>query len=121
MTTATATKAIADKAAFDATGVGDVFVSSWGWDQTNVDFYKVVAKTGARVKVVKIGKIAVSDDDHRSSVSVIPNKTVTEGPVMTKAIRAGYGGEAYFKVETYAYARRWDGTPKHETSYWAGH
>lgn len=111
----------ADRTAFEATNVGDVFVSSWGYDQTNVDFYKVVAKTKAMVKVVKIGKIAVSDDDRRSSVSVIPNKTVIDGPVKTKKISAGYGGEAYFKIEDYAYGRRWDGSPKSETSYWAGH
>ena len=26
--------------------VGDVFVDSWGWEQTNIDFYEVVALKG---------------------------------------------------------------------------
>lgn len=34
---------------------GDVFVCSWGYDQTNTDFYKVVAmtKSGKSVKIQK--------------------------------------------------------------------
>lgn len=35
--------------------VGDVFVSTWGYDQTNVDFYEVVAVTPKSVKILSIG------------------------------------------------------------------
>lgn len=114
-----AAKVVLNKMAFEATNVGDVFVSSWGYDQTNVDFYKVVAKTKAMVKVVQIGKHVVSDDG--PSIRVNPDKRVTEGPVMTKAIKAGYRGEATFKIASYATARRWDGSPRHETGYGFGH
>ena len=37
--------------------VGDVFVESWGYDQTNVDFVEVVSitKSGKSVRVLPIG------------------------------------------------------------------
>lgn len=41
--------------------VGDFFVSSWGYDQTNVDFYKVVGLTPKGVKVQKWSSRTVSD------------------------------------------------------------
>lgn len=33
--------------------VGDFFVCSWGYDQTNIDFYKVVALTPKGIKIQK--------------------------------------------------------------------
>lgn len=35
---------------------GDIFASSWGYDQTNACFYKVVKRTKAGVYVVPVGK-----------------------------------------------------------------
>lgn len=37
-----------------AANIGDVFYSSWGYDQTNVDFYEVVRKTAKTVYVREI-------------------------------------------------------------------
>lgn len=34
--------------------VGDIFKSSWGYDQTNIDFYEVIAVTGKSVTVSEI-------------------------------------------------------------------
>lgn len=37
--------------------IGSIFYSSWGYDQTNIDYYKVdsISKTGKTCKIVKIG------------------------------------------------------------------
>lgn len=35
--------------------VGDIFVNSWGYEQTNVDFYQVVARSGVTVTLREIG------------------------------------------------------------------
>lgn len=121
-----ADKAAFDRAAFDAVKVGDVFYSSWGYDQTNVDFYKVVAKTKARIKVVRIGKM--SDDMGSGSDNVRPNKTAEFGEVMTKVVRASTWRsefdpkqDVFFHLNSYSSAHRWDGSPKHETSSGWGH
>lgn len=35
---------------------GDLFVASWGYEQTNIDFYKVIKVTGkSTVEIIKIG------------------------------------------------------------------
>lgn len=55
--------------------VGDFFVSSWGYDQTNVDFYKVVGMTasGKSVKVQKwTSALAPGAEDGGPSESVVP-------------------------------------------------
>ena len=51
--------------------LGTVFVASWGYDQTNVDFYKVTKVTPKGVRLRKIGKRQVAD--HETSVSVVPD------------------------------------------------
>lgn len=38
--------------------VGDVLRSVWGYDQTNVDYYQVTARSGAMVTLRKIAKIS---------------------------------------------------------------
>ncbi|MCF6299836.1 MAG: hypothetical protein L3J52_01760 [Proteobacteria bacterium] len=45
--------------------VGDVLCASWGWEQTNVDFYKVISLVGkTMVEIVKIGAISVEDKNY---------------------------------------------------------
>jgi hypothetical protein len=43
--------------------VGDVFVCSWGWEQTNINFYQVVARKGKKtVTVREIAKVQTESD-----------------------------------------------------------
>ena len=37
--------------------VGDIYYISWGWEQTNVDFFKVVKVTEKSVRVIEISPI----------------------------------------------------------------
>ena len=39
--------------------VGDIFVNSWGYDQTNIDFYEVVAVTAKSIRLARIAKGSV--------------------------------------------------------------
>jgi len=41
--------------AFATTKLGDILYRTWGYDQTNVDFYQVVRKTVSRLVIRKIG------------------------------------------------------------------
>lgn len=47
----------------DKAKIGDVFHSSWGYDQTNTEYYKIVSisKTGKTAKVVQVGAIEIGD------------------------------------------------------------
>lgn len=107
------TEASKDQAAFDAVKVGDVFESSWGYDQTNIDFFVVVAKTKARIKVQSCGKKRVRDNGY--SFSVVPDTSRTFGDVMVKKVSAS-GSGAYFSVNSFAGAWSWDGKAASETN-----
>ena len=91
--------------------VGDILVSSWGYDQTNTSWYQVV-EIGA--KTVKIREIASQSagEDH-----VLPAPNHFTGPVMTKIVRQGN----IVSIASYASAYPWDGKPKYETPFGMGH
>jgi len=50
----------AKRTAAPALEVGDILVSSWGYDQTNVDFYEVTELAGKHVIIRKIAAAAVT-------------------------------------------------------------
>lgn len=47
----------------DKAAVNDVFHSSWGYDQTNTEYYKIVSisKSGKTAKVVQVGSVSIGD------------------------------------------------------------
>jgi len=112
-------RAAKDKAAkaeaADTVQVGDVFSSSWGYDQTNVDFYKCVAKRGQMLDVIKVGSLV--DHSDQGSDYLLPDVACEIGEVMTKRVNQ-HGG---FKVESFANAYPFDGKPEYQTAWGYGH
>ena len=125
--------------------VGDFFVCSWGYDQTNVDFYKVVGmtKSGKSVRVQKWTSAVAQDNgpqvymvpgeepatytdwsavtpemDHWEAQEV---KVVREVPVETKRLRVGGYKDASFTVNSFSNAYLWDGKPEMATGFGWGH
>ena len=91
--------------------VGHILKSSWGYDQTNVDFYEVVEVNGSHM--VTIRKIA-------SSAEATGNMTAREMPCPGEYIgqperrRVRYGS---VKVSSCASASLWDCRPAFSSSY----
>lgn len=95
--------------------VGTIFYSSWGYDQTNVDFYEVVALTPKGVKVKGISK-RLADDG--SGVVAIPGSFKADGPGDQKRLQTyEFRGEkqVYFNLTSYSSGSLWDGKPKYDT------
>lgn len=95
--------------------VGHVFYSSWGYDQTNVDFYQVVRIVGKNsVEVRPIGSMDVTGENQGTADSgrCMPVIDDFKGPAELKRISMECGS-ASFRVASYASARIWDGKPKH--------
>jgi len=61
--------------------VGDILHHSWGYDQTNCDFYQVVEVKKASVVLRKIGAKRVDGSEGFMSESLMPEKDafITEG------------------------------------------
>lgn len=98
--------------------VGDIFVDSWGYEQTNVDFYQVVAKPSAKTIVVR--EIACereegSEQSHGMADSVRPVRDAFIGKEMKKRIDK-YGG---FKTYSFSCARPADEGRSYYRSWYA--
>jgi hypothetical protein len=103
--------------------VGDIFASSWGYDQTNVDFYEVVGVTpsGKSVRIVPIGKEVVLDRGPYTEVKAVPGSASPDAKPVTKRVReSGYGG-VVIKITSYSSAWRIDpDETKYETGFGFG-
>ena len=95
--------------------VGDIFERSWGYDQTNVDFYRVIAltKSGKSAKVIKIGqKMVKQTGDMSELVEPDPSK-ITGEKSQTLRIKQYSSDYSIYIGGLW----RWDGTPCHQSHY----
>lgn len=88
--------------------VGDIFVSSWGYDQTNIDYYKVLS---VKNKTAVLGEIGQNRQytGHMCG-KCVPDPTVAGKKTLTKRILS-MNGSPYFKMTSYASAYPWNGSP----------
>lgn len=102
--------------------VGDIYYASWGYDQTNIDFYMVLSKTPKTVKVVKIPSVNTNVSDLKSGSSYVVPADINVNDINPEDIEVKrinrYGG---FRVASYANAQKWDGQPQYETASGWGH
>lgn len=64
--------------------VGTILVNSWGYEQTNVDFYKVIGVTKGTVKVVELkSKLVPNRGGYMSGYKVASNE-VNDDTIITK-------------------------------------
>lgn len=125
--------------------VGDILVSSWGYDQTNIDYYQVIAVTASSVRIREIGAAVVRrtefhnyvapvagdfielkerDDATARSNKIRTAKGVTKriNHTPAKATNRGLEMATYsVKIASYASARLWDGTEDQQTGAAFGH
>jgi len=102
--------------------VGDIFFASWGYDQTNVDFYEVVEVKRSTVVIRKVAKNYLASQSSASRDAVKPARRAFVGAPMQKRVLKTYRGEPMLNVLDFAYAYLWDGvTALHETASGYGH
>ena len=95
--------------------VGQIFYCSWGYGQTNVDWYEIVEVKGKTVVIQEIaGKRTVEGMDCGYSTPVVGGEG---GKKMTKIPQMGYDNEPSIRITSYACARLWDGEKKYVSWY----
>ena len=108
--------------------VGDVFYTSWGYDQTNVEFFKVVRSTDKTIWVQETGQVIESSDygngDYwkTSSNGEVASREVRDwdaggykieiAPISQHKIKYDGQGIPFFSIKSYKNAWFWDGKPK---------
>ena len=91
---------------------GTIFVSSWGYDQTNVDFFEVISATAKTVQLRPIAKDRSAESRYMSD-EVTPKR----GEYIGEPIRRKLQPSNFVSINSFAIARVWDGRPKTQTHY----
>lgn len=103
--------------------VGDIYYASWGYDETRVNYYKVVRVTATKAEIAPIAGKAVG------STGIDPNSDVVrdwdvligvnrESAKKTKlcSVKAGYRGEPSIVLRGGQYwAYPWDGRTQYQS------
>jgi hypothetical protein len=94
--------------------VGAILVSSWGYDQTNIEFYQVTRVLGGHT--VEIREIAASDTgggscSMSSTCTAVPD--AFKGEPMLKRVSA----DNSIRIASYAHAHPWDGKTERYSWY----
>lgn len=94
--------------------VGDVVHHSWGYDQTNCDFYQVIAVTPKTVTLLEICSESVTEEGFMSDrrVARIDNFLENAKPFTCRVLN----NDSTVKIN-HGYASKWDGRPKSCTWY----
>ena len=128
--------------------IGHIVYASWGYDQTNIDFYKVIRKTAAMVELRAIGQkyvestssmseyvVADADNELFESAHISRAEAVKRGAEIVSEMDGGdyvYAkfaaiskhkaqfshGRLAVKFASYKYGWSWDGQRLHQ-SHWA--
>ena len=104
--------------------IKDIVSCSWGYEQTNVDFYEVVSVTKASVRLRAIAQENQSNDGNWTGTTTPKPGVYTSEPFLVR-VREDYRineelgrpDKSLVKISSYSYARRWDGKPQSYTSY----
>jgi hypothetical protein len=104
----------------DAVKVGDIFEWSWGYDQTNLDYFQVVERRGRQVVVREIAQQTVpgSEGFMADRRLPVPGQFLegTQAKTLTKLVQFSQG-EPYLAME-FGWCGLWDGDA-HYCSWYA--
>ena len=81
--------------------VGQLFRYSWGYDQTNVDFYQVIEVKGKKVFLKEVGYTTVEGSQGFMFDRVKPTKDdfVGRGTILVKILKSDYNGNPTFSMD----------------------
>ena len=96
---------------------GAIFVWSWGYEQTNVNFYQVISTTDHMVTMREIAQESIGGDngsmsDHRIAV---PDQFI--GPEIRNRVQFVRPGEPYLTMASFGWCSLWDGKPQYNSWY----
>lgn len=108
-----------DPAQWELVQVGFIFHCSWGYDQTNNDFYQVIAKKGQFVTLRAIGQKSIASpvfspmSDHRTAVK---DAFLENSKPFVKKVQFS-SGRPYITMNSYSSAHLWDGEKVYNSWY----
>ena len=102
--------------------IGDILCMSWGYEQTNVDFYQVIAVKEKMIEMREIGQRTVegSYQTHGMACEVqpAPGAFIKDAPILRKRVKQ-IGDEYGVDMTSYADAYKVRPEEKHYKSWYA--
>lgn len=81
--------------------INDVFCSSWGYEQTNVNFYQVVGIKGAKTVLLKeIDSCRSVDDSWQGTAKAVLNKFINER-IYTKRVNLNSFNDYFVRISNF--------------------
>lgn len=101
--------------------VGAILCDTWGYEQTNIDFYCIVKVSGDWVTVAPMTKASALGGEHWSmTTKETPGVINPDKPTIRKKLKSFNGEAAGFSFRNYTgggWCKLWDGRPKLATHY----
>ncbi len=94
--------------------IGDIFSSSWGYDQTNVDYYQVVGFAGKTMVALREIAGRTTETGFMCGQKV-PTPGAFKGGAIRKKLKLGYNGNPSVRLNSFSSASKM--TPKADGSY----
>ena len=116
-------KAMDNLKASDYFSVGDVIVNTWGWEQTNVDFYQVIEVLNKKIKVREICSEIVKATGGMSADVTACKDSFLNDKILLLSLKPDVnktGDVTSCRIcnpESYYYFRKWDGRPEYSSWY----
>jgi len=102
---------------------GDILECSWGYDQTNIDFFQVTEVVSPRtVKIRGIQSQCIGNQSYQDKIVPVKDAFFPEGHYkfgkeQTKRVNSSNSVSIY----SFASASKWDGRPAYQTASGYGH
>ena len=117
MTATTTTTSTAAES--DGYVAGAIIRDSWGYDQTNIDFYRIVKRSGEWVTLERLRSIQHDDGPQAMTGKAEPGERLKGARAFRRKLQRNAHGEVMgFQIDRgVGWARLWDGQPSTYSSY----
>jgi len=98
--------------------IGDIIVNTWGYEQTNVDFYSVVKVTNKTITIKEISQIQEDESiySHGMACNMLPGDDIVKDG-STYTLRVKDEGNLS-NPKSFFYMRKWEGKPMYCSWYY---
>lgn len=109
----------AEVLACDHFKVGDILVNSWGYEQTNIEFYQVVVVGRKTIEIAEISK-SIVENSYQShgmacNVTPVPDSFLKSGDKYTLRVKSG---GHLSQPKSYYHIHKWSGRPMYNSWYY---
>jgi hypothetical protein len=95
---------------------GKVVENSWGYDQTNIDYYMITKRNGQWVWLVPM-TYATCEDTGFLQGKCTPGQVKAGIKPFRRKVHVWQGQEQGIAIKSYGWCSLWDGKPSHWTAY----